>query len=167
VITTGSNNNRITDALGGKAYYMGRLELEFPTNSTLRSVGLRPSAFIDVGSLFSLTKPSLIDILKFCSGTNSAGTNLPLQRIVAGSASTSCTQFNVNGVTGYADDSQHSTPGFKEFFLGNSPKPRLSIGIGVNWTSPFGPLRLDLARAILKQNGDETKLFSFNVGTAF
>jgi outer membrane protein insertion porin family len=60
-----------------------------------------------------------------------------------------------------------SNPGFKEFFLGNSPKPRLSIGIGVNWVSPFGPLRLDLAKALLKQKGDDTKLFQFNVGTSF
>ena len=59
------------------------------------------------------------------------------------------------------------TPGFQEVFLGNSPKPRLSIGIGVNWVSPFGPLRLDLAKALLKQEGDDTKLFSFNVGTSF
>ena len=43
----------------------------------------------------------------------------------------------------------------------------LSIGIGVNWVSPFGPLRLDLAKALLKQKGDDTKLFSFNVGTSF
>ena len=57
--------------------------------------------------------------------------------------------------------------GFKEVFLGNSPKPRLSIGIGFNWVSPFGPLRIDLAKAILKQEGDDTKLFSFNVGTSF
>jgi outer membrane protein insertion porin family len=59
------------------------------------------------------------------------------------------------------------TAGFKEVFLGNSAKPRLSIGIGVNWTSPFGPLRIDLAKALLKQKGDDTKLFSFNVGTQF
>ena len=58
-------------------------------------------------------------------------------------------------------------PGFKEVFLGNSPKPRLSIGIGVNWVSPFGPLRLDIAKALIKQKGDDTKLFSFNVGTQF
>ena len=159
---TGNNNNQVVDALGGKAYYMGRIELEFPTSSTLRSVGLRPSAFIDIGSLFSLTKPPLIDILKFCSATNQ-----PTQQINAGTPNTSCTQFNVNGATGYADDASHAAGGFKEFFLGDSPKPRLSIGIGVNWTSPFGPLRLDLAKAILKQKGDETKLFSFNVGTAF
>lgn len=159
---SGNNNNRVVDALGGKAYYMGRIELEFPTSSTLRSVGLRPSAFIDIGSLFSLTRPQLLDILKFCSATNQ-----PVQQINGGAPNTSCTQFNVNGATGYADDSSHASGGFKEFYLGDSPKPRLSIGIGVNWTSPFGPLRLDLAKAILKQNGDETKLFSFNVGTAF
>ena len=51
--------------------------------------------------------------------------------------------------------------------LGNSVKPRLSVGIGVNWVSPFGPLRIDIAKALLKQDGDETKFFSFNVGTQF
>ena len=58
-------------------------------------------------------------------------------------------------------------PGFKEEFVGNSPRPRLSVGIGVNWNSPFGPLRIDVAKALLTQEGDETKLFSFNVGTQF
>jgi len=58
-------------------------------------------------------------------------------------------------------------PGFKEVYLGDSPKPRLSIGVGVNWVSPFGPLRLDIAKALLTQKGDETKLINFNVGTAF
>jgi len=57
--------------------------------------------------------------------------------------------------------------GFRERFVGDSISPRLSIGIGVNWVSPFGPLRIDLAKAILKEEGDETKLFSFNVGTQF
>jgi outer membrane protein insertion porin family len=161
LITHGSNT-KVIDALGGKAYYMGRLELEFPTSPTLRSVGLRPSAFLDIGSLFSLRQPLLTDVVKICTGTN-----LPTKTIAGGSTNTNCTQFNVGGVTGYADDSTHSAPGFKEFYFGDSPKPRLSIGIGVNWTSPFGPLRIDLAKALLKQKGDETKLFSFNVGTSF
>jgi len=151
---------QITDALGGKAYYMGRVELEFPTSSALKSVGLRPSAFVDVGSLFSITRPVLTDVIRTCLATN-----LPTKQIPGGSTNISCTQFNVNGVTAYNDT--NSALGFKEFFVGDSPKPRLSIGIGVNWTSPFGPLRLDLAKAILKQKGDETKLFSFNVGTQF
>ena len=51
--------------------------------------------------------------------------------------------------------------------MGDSPKQRLSVCVGVNWVSPFGPLRIDLAKAILKEEGDETKLFSFNVGTQF
>jgi outer membrane protein insertion porin family len=59
------------------------------------------------------------------------------------------------------------TPGFKEVFLGNSAKPRVSIGIGVNWISPFGPLRIDLAKALVLQKGDDPKLFTFNVGTQF
>ncbi|MBR2098401.1 MAG: BamA/TamA family outer membrane protein, partial [Firmicutes bacterium] len=40
----------------------------------------------------------------------------------------------------------------------------LSVGVGVNWTSPFGPLRIDLAKALLKAPGDDSKLITFNVG---
>jgi outer membrane protein insertion porin family len=60
-----------------------------------------------------------------------------------------------------------ATPGFKEVFLGNSARPRVSVGIGVNWVSPFGPLRLDIAKALVVQRGDDPKLFTFNVGTQF
>ncbi|MEG3092715.1 BamA/TamA family outer membrane protein [Sphingomonas sp. PB1R3] len=41
----------------------------------------------------------------------------------------------------------------------------MPFGTGFNWTSPFAPLRIDLAKAILKQHGDDTKLVTFNVGT--
>ena len=54
-----------------------------------------------------------------------------------------------------------------EEFYGDTPKPRLSVGFGVNWVSPFGPFRVDFAYPILKQPGDDTKRFSFNVGTQF
>ena len=145
----------ITDALGGRAYYMGRLELEFPTSSGLKSVGLRPSAFVDVGSVWDITTPNLTDIPGVCtSNDNSKSVNLQ-----PGQSKANCDAL-VGAGSSFA-------PGFKEFFLGNSPKPRLSIGVGVNWTSPFGPLRIDLAKALLKQPGDDTKLFSFNVGTQF
>ena len=53
----------MTDAIGGRAYYMGRLELEFPVSSGLKSMGLRPSAFIDVGSLWNVKQPQLIDVV--------------------------------------------------------------------------------------------------------
>ena len=158
--TLANDQARITDALGGKAYYMGRLELELPTSAGLKSVGLRPSVYVDAGSLWSITKPQLTDVVASCipkSGTTGLG------------AFTSPNPNCSIDYNGNAHDSTKfdSTPGFKELFLGNSPKPRLSIGIGVNWVSPFGPLRLDLAKALLKQKGDDTKLFQFNVGTSF
>jgi len=150
---------RVTDALGGRAYYMGRLELKFPTSSTLRSVGLRPSAFLDVGSLFMLKKPILTDVIATCIPVTDNTTGTPFQILPGGPVQTCGPSTGPSGFT--------RIPGFKEFYLGDSPSPRLSIGIGVNWVSPFGPLRLDLAKAILKQEGDDTKLFSFNVGTSF
>ena len=42
-----------------------------------------------------------------------------------------------------------TTAPFAENFLGNSAKPRLSVGIGVNWNSPFGPLRIQRRNAVL------------------
>jgi outer membrane protein insertion porin family len=155
-----TSNARITDALGGRAYYMGRIELEFPLSSSLKSVGLRPSAFLDVGSLWDVKQPALTDIGIVCTpNTGVSGGQIFLP------PGTHCAGEGVAGTL--PGDDYIRSPGFKEFFLGNSPKPRLSIGIGVNWTSPFGPLRLDLAKALLKQKGDDTKLFSFNVGTQF
>ena len=56
---------------------------------------------------------------------------------------------------------------FKEVFGGDSARPRISVGAGFNWNSPFGPLRIDVAYALLKDKLDDTKLVTFNVGTQF
>jgi len=158
--TLNTTKSATTDAIGGRAYYMGRLELEFPTSSGLKSVGLRPSAFIDVGSLWKVKQPPLLDIRSVC--TPKAGTT----DLTGFSSPVADCSVDLNGVA--HDPTQFdSQPGFKEIFIGNSARPRLSIGVGVNWVSPFGPLRIDLAKALLKQKGDDTKLFSFNVGTQF
>ncbi len=141
---------QVTDALGGRAYYLARAEVEIPVSANIRSLGLRPSAFLDIGSVWGVKKPNLTDLLGVCNPV--VGTD-PVIFLEPGQ---SCP------ATGY-----FLTPGFKESFTGNSPKPRLSIGVGVNWQSPFGPLRIDIAKALLKQEGDQTKLFSFNVGTQF
>jgi len=152
--TTGS------DAVGGRAYYMGRLEVEIPVSASIKSLGFRPSAFIDVGSVFNLTKPNLENIYVICSPLRP---DLPLvfKRDI-NDLNCPADAIPNDNITDYV-----ATPGFQETYLGDSVKPRLSIGIGVNWTSPFGPLRIDVAKALLKQEGDETKLFSFNVGTQF
>lgn len=160
--TVSEEQRQVTDALGGRAYYMGRLELEIPLGAGARNLGLRPSAYVDVGSLFKLRSPTLANIPGFCSyttgtGTTASTTTTPLN---AGQTQTNCRA----AATGETFSFQ---PGYREEFLGNSAKPRVSVGIGVNWTSPFGPLRIDLARALVSQEGDDEKLFSFNVGTAF
>lgn len=44
---------------------------------------------------------------------------------------------------------------------------RISVGIGLIWDSPFGPVRLDIAKAIKKSPFDRTQTIQFNVGTRF
>lgn len=44
---------------------------------------------------------------------------------------------------------------------------RLSVGFGLSWQSPLGPLRGDLAYPIMKEEYDEDRIFNFNFGTRF
>ena len=44
---------------------------------------------------------------------------------------------------------------------------RTSVGVGLIWASPFGPLRFDYAFPILKQDFDRTQQFRFGGGTRF
>jgi outer membrane protein insertion porin family len=199
--TTDSNGNQVLvtdknsitdDALGGRAYYQGRLELEIPLGAGARELGLRPSIFMDFGALFGITKP--LPTVTFPTTTSSTGvvTVLPIVTPVKDTAgnqlyivpTTDTTNPNAGAYSycavGYCSAAgvaavgtsvntvyTTSTDPFKEEFLGNSASPRLSIGVGVNWNSPFGPLRIDLAKALLHQPGDDTKLVTFNVGTQF
>ena len=70
-------------------------------------------------------------------------------------------------VTGVNTAFGNTIPPFSEEFLGNTWKPRLAVGVGFNWNSPFGPFRIDFAKVLLKRDGDDTKSFTFNVGTQF
>ena len=150
-------------AFGGNAYYFGRAELEFPTSAALENFGIRPSVYVDVGSVFGLVEPRPYDVRFTCSGTG-----LPLINV-----SPDLTYVDTDGETqnfescDAINEDYFQADGTKTFFVGNSAEPRVSIGIGANWVSPFGPLRLDLAHALVKQEGDDTKIFSFNVGTQF
>ena len=44
---------------------------------------------------------------------------------------------------------------------------RASVGFGVSWGSPFGPIRLDFATALRKEPFDRTETLSFGFGTIF
>jgi outer membrane protein insertion porin family len=44
---------------------------------------------------------------------------------------------------------------------------RYSTGLGLNWLSPLGPLKLSVGFPINKQPGDRTQRFQFQIGTGF
>jgi outer membrane protein insertion porin family len=154
---------RSDDALGGKYYYLGRAELEIPLGSGAKSLGLRPSVFVDVGALWGVRTPVLNNCAQGCipyytqTITNTDGTTTNVTTTLAVNPTTGAPNVPTGTFAQY----------FTEQFLGDSPSPRVSAGIGVNWNSPFGPFRIDFAQTILKQPGDDTKRFTFNVGTQF
>ena len=139
---------------------MGRIELEIPTSASLRGFGIRPSVYVEAGSVWHIKQPQLLNVIATCLPVAENTTGTAFQITPENPHDNSCGP--TEGTGGFS-----RIPGYKEVFLGNSISPRLSIGVGFNWNSPFGPLRIDLAKALLSQEGDEKKLFSFNVGTQF
>ena len=111
---------QVDDSIGGQLYYLGGAELEVPLGAAASELGLRVSAFADVGSLWDIDRPAAAN-----------------------------------------------APGINEVVLGDTPTPRVSVGVGVSWNSPFGPFRIDLGKALKKVEGDETEFFQFNIGTQF
>jgi outer membrane protein insertion porin family len=165
------------DAIGGRIYYKGRLELEVPLGSGARELGLRPSFFVDVGSVFRVRTPNLTRLSDFPLDATGRPT-AQVRPILDAGGNQQCigtgagnggviTTLPVGGCGADSTLFANSIPPFDEQFLGDTWKPRLSVGFGVNWNSPFGPFRIDIAKALLKEPGDDTKLFTFNVGTQF
>ncbi|UYY78071.1 outer membrane protein assembly factor BamA [Sphingomonas sp. R1] len=186
----------VDDALGGKAYYLTKAELELPLGSGAAELGLRPSIYIMAGSLFSIRKPTTNTY--FTQATDSSGKKLfnsdgsptllpklnyqfdsngkPVYLVSSGTYSGYTTACSVGYAAASTDpcvgtsvNSQYytSTSPFYEVYRGSTASPRVSVGVGVNWNSPFGPLRIDVAKAIVSQPGDDKKLVTFNVGTQF
>ena len=150
------------DAIGGRAYYMTRAELEIPLGSGAKELGLRPSIFVDAGAVFKVTAPNLVDTRAVSQAVTDDDGNvitpsMPLFLDVDGNGDAVTTTTDT-GIPAYS---------FRERFLGDSISPRVSVGFGVNWRSPFGPFRIDIAKALVKEPGDDTKLITFNVGTQF
>jgi len=44
---------------------------------------------------------------------------------------------------------------------------RSSVGVGVGWESPFGPIGVDISQAITKEDHDKEEMFRLNFGTRF
>jgi outer membrane protein insertion porin family len=52
-------------------------------------------------------------------------------------------------------------------FIFDSSEVRMSTGFSIIWQSPLGPLRADIAEALLKADFDRTELFRFGASTNF
>ena len=176
-----ASNQYYDDALGGRAYYQGRLELDIPLGTGASQMGLRPSIFLDVGAVWGVRRPALTTLADFRE-TDPAKEGFGLTKYLCRNATTGDSKLagmtyerNEDGTISTTPTGQYTTceagysalAPFEERFLGNTWKPRLALGAGVNWNSPFGPFRIDLAYALRKEAGDDTKRFSFNVGTQF
>ncbi len=49
----------------------------------------------------------------------------------------------------------------------DSAAPRVGVGIGISWRSPFGLINVDLTDPVVKKNYDQTQVFRFGFGTKF
>ena len=135
----------VDDALGGRAYYLGRAELEIPLGASVRELGLRPSVFVDVGALFGVQRSALLDIdprAIRCTQGPLLRRRRQRRRLRPDARHCPTGTTLVPGITAVprALPRRHA-------------KPRVSVGFGVNWNSPFGPFRIDIAKALFKADG--------------
>ena len=172
-----AENQTRDDAIGGRNYYLGRAELEIPLGAGARELGLRPSIFVDVGALWAVTAPILQDNPDGIQQLD-PDTGLPLFSTTVDGNGDTITDANGNVVRVLTTDPVDvlgndnrreivANSNIRETFLGDSPSPRIAVGVGVNWNSPFGPFRIDLAHIVRSVEGDDEKTLQFNVGTQF
>jgi outer membrane protein insertion porin family len=131
------------DALGGTKYWGASFELQMPFWFLPKEVGLKGSVYADAGGLFDYKGPT--------SWAATGEVNVP-----------GCIKpTQVNSTTG-------ASPGTclgLQYDDGNVV--RSSVGVGLIWASPFGPLRFDYAVPITKGQFDRVQQFKFGGGTSF
>ncbi|MBL4720284.1 MAG: outer membrane protein assembly factor BamA [Alphaproteobacteria bacterium] len=75
-------------------------------------------------------------------------------------------QFGVSGAL-FSDAGTLTGLDFESVKVVDEASLRWSIGAGVGWKSPFGPIRIDFSVPILKEDFDLTETVRFNFGTRF
>jgi len=127
------------DALGGTKYWGASAELQMPFWFLPREVGLKGAVYADAGSLWDYKGPT--------SWAQTGEVNVPgcIRPTLNPVSSGTCTGLNFND--------------------GNLV--RSSVGVGLIWASPFGPLRFDYAVPLTKGANDRVQQFKFGGGTSF
>lgn len=127
------------DALGGTKYWGASLELQMPFWFLPKEVGLKGAVYADAGGLYDYRGPT--------SWTTTNEVNAP-----------GCIPSTVN---------PSSTGTCTGLVYDDSKVVRTSVGVGLIWQSPFGPLRFDYAVPLTKGKYDRTQEFRFGGGTTF
>ncbi|MDN5004820.1 outer membrane protein assembly factor BamA [Bradyrhizobium sp. GCM10027634] len=130
------------DALGGTKYWGASLELQMPFWFLPKEVGLKGAVYADAGGLYDYKGPTTWAL--------TGETTTP--------ANSSCTPSTTNP----------ATPGTCTGLIYDDSKViRSSVGVGLIWASPFGPLRFDYAVPLTKGKYDRVQEFRFGGGTTF
>ena len=127
------------DALGGTKYWGASMELQMPFWFLPKEVGLKGAVYADAGGLYDYQGP-----------TNWALTG----------------EVNTPGCIRPTNNPPN--PGTclgLQYDTGNTV--RSSVGVGLIWASPFGPLRFDYAVPLTKGQFDRVQQFKFGGGTTF
>jgi outer membrane protein insertion porin family len=130
-----------SNALGGTTYAGVSGEIQFPIPGLPREIGLKGAVFADAGTLFGYKAGTTFDV----NNDSIINGYDPVSSSCVGSDTVASECVSVRD--------------------GN--KIRSSVGVGLLWNSPLGPIRFDYAIALTKDSGDETQAFRFSGGTRF
>ena len=133
------------DALGGKMFAIGTVELTVPTFLP-EQYGIKAALFSDFGTLGKLDKEDKV---------YQAGDVDCLQPTII--SPTDPTQTIPN----------FATPGARNTCIRDDLSLRASAGISIFWKSPMGPIRFDFSRVLAKEDYDKEETFRFSTSTRF
>ncbi len=130
------------DALGGTKYWGASLELQMPFWFLPKEVGLKGAVYADAGGLFDYQGPTTWALTGETTTTKNSN----------------CIGSTINPAT---------TGTCTGLVYDNGNVVRSSVGVGLIWASPFGPLRFDYAIPLTKGKYDRVQEFRFGGGTSF
>ena len=135
------------NSIGGTTYVGGSLEVQSPIYGLPKEIGLKLAVFADAGTLFDYqgARSYLID-----SNINKV---VPLRAL------------NGAPVCTFNGTKQAQCQNTISVFEGN--EIRSSVGVGLLWASPLGPIRFDYAYVLSKGQLDKTQAFRFSGGSTF
>jgi outer membrane protein insertion porin family len=160
------NNGNLSrgDSLGGQAFGIATLEVGFPTPLP-ESYGIEAAVFLEAGTLGYINKDAQQHALDLAqAGVDDANVNIDTfntATLPALNAARALEDPPLSPIAplSYRPDAAQDIRA--ELGL------RASVGLSIYWDSPFGPIRLDFAHVLAKEEYDRTKSFRFSAGRRF